>query len=711
MKNLYNILFITTLTIFNISCTSRVEIIPKATEGFIDLREWNFNRNGNIKLDGQWKFLWNKLVMTDGLYPEVNNLSQNESFMTVPGLWNDSIINNKKIDGHGYATYALKVALPESAVGQYFSFKLRDQATAYNLYINGMKTAQNGKVAKNREAYEPEYLHLIKTIRIDKPELNILIEVANFTHQKGGIWESILFGKEEQIQQTKNSNLAFDLFTFGAIIIMSIYHFGLFILRRNEKSTLYFGLFTLFLAIRTLFRGEMFITTLVPGINFFVQVAIEYISFYWSVPIFLLFMNVLFPKEFKRIITLSMLIIAALFTLSVLILPMEWYTKGMIYFQLISLLEGIYIIIGLIVATVRKREGALPAIVGWIIFFLAVINDVLYMNNTINTGEFFSLGLFIFIFSQSFILSLRFSQAFFSVERLSENLHKLNIANSRFVPKQVLSFLKKNSIIEIELGDHIQKEMTILFSDIRKFTTLSEVMSPEENFKFLNSYLSRISPVISGEEGFIDKYLGDGIMALFPNRPEDAVKAAIKMQKEIIHYNNHRSNQNYEPIKTGIGIHTGVLMLGTIGEQNRIDATVISDSVNLASRVEALTKLFGAAIIITESVLQEISDKEKIHFRNLGNVKVTGKQKSILIYEILDGCEDDIKNLKIETKEIFENAVYAYIQKELNAAIEGFRQVLQKNPKDKAAKYYYKRAMFHLDHQDIEWDSSEIKIK
>ncbi len=679
---------------------------PEARAGVMDLSSWSFEKNGNVKLDGQWDFFWKEFID-----PSKSDVTLTPVPVVVPSIWNDVQVKGKPIGGIGYGSYRIKIILPESAVGKYFSLKLRDQATAYCAFLDGRPMGSNGTVGNSPETHRGEYRHLVKSFFVDKKEMVLVFHVSNYDHQKGGLWESVLLGEEEKIQVIKNSSLSFDLFTFGAIIIMSIYHFGLYLLRRNERSTLYFGFFTLFIAVRTLFRGEMFIVTLFPGIDFHLQVAIEYLSFYWAVPIFLLFMNVLYPVEFKKIITKIMFAVTIIFSLSVMIFPMVMYTKWMMFYQLIALLEGLYIIIGLVVATFRKREGAFSAISGWIIFFLAVTNDVLYMNNVVNTGEFSPLGLFIFIFSQSFILSLRFSQAFFSVEKLSENLNKLNIANSRFVPKQILSFLNKDSIVEIQLGDHVQKKMAILFSDIRKFTSLSEGMSPEENFNFINSYLSRISPVIAGEEGFIDKYLGDGIMALFPHKSMDAVTAAVKMQKEIHLYNIHRVNQNLEPITAGIGIHAGVLMLGTVGEENRIDATVISDSVNLTSRIEGLTKIFGASIIITEDVRVEMPGDSGFSYRFLGIVRVMGKQKTIPIYEILDGSEEPAKVLKARTKEIFENGVNAYSTKDLNTAQDYFKTVIRENPEDRATKYYLNKIRFHLGHPDIEWDASEIQIK
>ncbi|MBW6460365.1 MAG: adenylate/guanylate cyclase domain-containing protein, partial [Bacteroidales bacterium] len=202
------------------------------------------------------------------------------------------------------------------------------------------------------------------------------------------------------------------------------------------------------------------------------------------------------------------------------------------------------------------------------------------------------------------------------------SMENINRANSRFVPKQFLDFLGKENITEIQLGDQVQKEMTILFSDIRDFTALSETMSPKENFNFINNYLGYMEPVIRNNNGFIDKFMGDSIMALFPDKSEDAINAAIEMKIKLMEYNEIMSQFGKPSIDAGIGIHTGLLMLGIIGGEGRMDGTVISDAVNLAARLEGLTKIYGSSIIITEDTLIKLSDPSQYHFRFLDIVKV-----------------------------------------------------------------------------------------
>ena len=182
-----------------------------------------------------------------------------------------------------------------------------------------------------------------------------------------------------------------------------------------------------------------------------------------------------------------------------------------------------------------------------------------------------------------------------------EDVKKLIVSYSRFIPHKIIDLLGKKSIAELKLGDQTEKKIAILFSDIRDFTTLSERMSPQENFNFINSYLSQMEPLISVKDGIIDKFIGDAIMAIFPNNSNDALDCSILMQKQLKNYNEGRCRAGYDPINIGIGLNTGISMLGTVGGYNRMDGTVISDAVNLASRIESITKKYNVQLRLSRN--------------------------------------------------------------------------------------------------------------
>ncbi|HAX85163.1 MAG TPA: hypothetical protein DCY91_02615 [Cyanobacteria bacterium UBA11370] len=313
------------------------------------------------------------------------------------------------------------------------------------------------------------------------------------------------------------------------------------------------------------------------------------------------------------------------------------------------------------------------------------LSGIVYLENNLITGAFTP--------DRLELLNLLSVQAAISIEnaRFYRNLEALNKAYERFIPRQFLQVLNKESIVEVQLGDQVQQEMSVLFSDIRDFTTLSERMTPEDNFKFINSYLSRMEPAIAEHNGFIDKYIGDAIMALFSGDADDAVKAGIAMLHRLTEYNQHRQNQGYMPIKIGIGINTGLLMLGTVGGQNRMDGTVISDAVNLASRMENLTKYYGVSLLISHHTFAHLQNPMKYKLRLIEQVKVKGKSKAIAVFEVFDGEPPEIQDVKLATKTGFEQGVLLYYRNRLPQAAQCFKDCLRVNPGDTVAQIYLER--------------------
>ena len=268
---------------------------------------------------------------------------------------------------------------------------------------------------------------------------------------------------------------------------------------------------------------------------------------------------------------------------------------------------------------------------------------------------------------------------------------KLTDAYGRFVPHEFLHFLGYESILEVKLGDQVQKEMSVLFSDIRDFTSLSETMTPAENFQFINAYLSRMEPAITQNFGFIDKYIGDAIMALFDGSADDAVKAGIAMLKELYEYNISRNRPDCPPLHIGIGINTGSLMLGTVGGQSRMDSTVISDAVNLASRVENLTKEYGVSMLITQNTFIELNDIYDL--RLIDRVTVKGKSQMVTVYEVFAADPPELRQKKLETKTLFEQALVLYNSDRCVEATRFFSGCLQINPTDNVAQIYMQRCL------------------
>lgn len=262
-------------------------------------------------------------------------------------------------------------------------------------------------------------------------------------------------------------------------------------------------------------------------------------------------------------------------------------------------------------------------------------------------------------------------------------LKKINNAYNCFVPREFINLLGKESLLDLRLGTQIQRDMTVLFSDIRSFAAFSEHMTPGESFSFINSYLSRFGPIIRQHGGFVDKYIGDGIMALFPGKPADALLATAEMRNQLGVYNEHLVNTGYVPIEFGIGIHTGSVVMGTVGEAQRMDTTVMSDVVNLSSRLETLTKLLKTKVLVTNNCLENFSG---LPSRYVGKVKVKGKTVLVDVSELL--FEDE----KIASLSLFVQGMQAYESRDFATAAALFRSVIQLHPQDFIADLYRKKS-------------------
>lgn len=340
------------------------------------------------------------------------------------------------------------------------------------------------------------------------------------------------------------------------------------------------------------------------------------------------------------------------------------------------------------------------------------ISGVLYLENNLTTGIFTPARLQVLnMLSAQMVISIENATLYKQLREslnhqidLSEKQIELTNAYSRFIPKEFLSLLGKKSIVDVQLGDQVEKEITVMFSDIRGFTPISEQMTPQENFNFINSYLSRMSPIIQKHKGFIDKYIGDAIMALFPTNADDAVQCSLAMLRDLKSYNKGRIRAQYAPIQIGIGLNTGSLMLGTVGDQHRMDGTVISDAVNLASRIENMTKTYGVSLLIGETTYFQLENPSDYSIRIIDQVQAKGKSEPVTVFEVFDADPPHIIESKLKTLVLFKQGFKLYHRTKFAAAQKLFIEVLDVNPDDQMKQIAEAKELFneilHVNPQD-----------
>jgi len=315
-----------------------------------------------------------------------------------------------------------------------------------------------------------------------------------------------------------------------------------------------------------------------------------------------------------------------------------------------------------------------------------------------------------FSVNQREIVASLASQAAVAIEnaRNYETIAHKNKAFQRFVPTEFLHRLGRQEIEEVQLGDASLEHMSVLFSDIRAFTALSEGMDPQMIFEFLNNYLKLIGPAITRNGGFIDKFIGDAIMALFPgNRlgcADDALIAALNMVQHLQTFNQNLAPQ-HPPLVIGIGIHSGPLTLGTIGFESRMESTVIGDTVNLASRVESLTKLYGITIGVTEKTLSMVQVPGYFQTRVIDTVQVKGKQQAHTIHELINADPEPLREIKLRNLARYHEALAYYKEGDFVNAEKLLSTLQRTQAQDRVLEIYLTRCRTYQRHPPAaNWD-------
>ncbi len=231
-----------------------------------------------------------------------------------------------------------------------------------------------------------------------------------------------------------------------------------------------------------------------------------------------------------------------------------------------------------------------------------------------------------------------FNEMTIALEASFGQLRRTLTTFERFVPQKFLAVVAPEGIDKIQVGVGASRKIAVLFSDIRGYTKMSEGMPPLEVFNLLNDYIARMGDEISKAGGFVDKYIGDAIMALFDADHTDGVlDAALGMRRTLRAFNVDRAARGLPTIQAGIGAHGGDVVMGTIGFASKIESTVIGDAVNTASRIEGMTKDYGVAVLVTDAIVQGLEHPERYRLRLISKeVAVRGRAHPIALYEVID---------------------------------------------------------------------------
>jgi signal transduction histidine kinase len=395
---------------------------PKAAQGVMDLTGWSFSEHGNLKLNGEWEFYWEQLVKPEDFQQAAAGPAE---LAVLPGSWNKQLISGKAYPGLGYATYRLKLKLPQTGVT--YALATPFITSAFKLWVNGELLSEVGGVGISSDTSTPRYSTKTVVFRPDTSETEIVLQISNFQHDRGGLRNPIELGLFESIHSHKEVSIIFDALLFGSLMIMGFYHLGLFTIRTNDPSTLYFGVFCILIALRTVLIGELILLKAFPDFPWELELKLEYITAYCGLAFFVLFIGELFPQESSRKVILMFIIVSVAYTVVTAVTPALVYSCFLLSFHIVIAIAIAVELYVLILAWIRRRKGVLIILLASLLFALTIINDMLYANEWISTtGRASGLGLLIFIISQSGVLSMKLSLAFANEERMSAALALAN---------------------------------------------------------------------------------------------------------------------------------------------------------------------------------------------------------------------------------------------------------------------------------------------
>ncbi len=420
--------FASTLLFFVIAgliggCANRARAKPQAEAGVLNLQGYDIARQGPVALDGQWEFYYGLFVAPQKFsVPPPNGM-----LIPVPDSWNHHTFGGKKMRADHFATYRLRIRLPEAAPADFpLSLRLDTAGTAYTLFINGRHAVSAGKPGTSLADSRGAYKVLTLPAMPERGEIELVFHISNYLHRSGGLWFSHYLGTVEQINRIREKGLFADAILLGALFIIGFYHLALFFNRRQELPVLHFGLFCLMVAFRVPFTGEFFLTQLFPEFPLDLQLRFEYTTVYIT-PVFIIaFIAYAYAEKTRKFILCYSWIVALLFFATVLLFQPFVFTGFILFYYLFLMTIVVWALGTMGVAVWRREENALVSLLLLLLLGATMINDLLFSMEYIYTTSMLPVGLIVFAFVQAVLLSRKFYHAYRHSENLSATLTVTN---------------------------------------------------------------------------------------------------------------------------------------------------------------------------------------------------------------------------------------------------------------------------------------------
>ncbi len=591
-------------------------------------------QNGQMRLEhigetadltGYWAF-WPSRFIHPSVHPE--NYARFELF---PSSW--TLYQDDSGKARGYASYAMTISGLDPRFR--YAFRFPGFSSAARFFVNGQLLYQQGVPATNRKDEVMNWESVV--VPLPEPglnELRLVLHISNFTDALPGGQMPIRFGVYHAVSEDWTRDRLMLILPFAAILALGSYFLALSILHRNDQPSLWLGLLSMVFALRITCYEEFFVRDLVPFISMGVLFRLGYLTISVGIACFAGFINAMFPKYSRWYIIRFILAGSALFTAINVLLPVIVISYLYIGLEIFLILCGLYFFWVILHASIAGAETAGIFLAGFTFFFAFVINDVLVATRLVQGRFLVHHGILAIVGSMVLIIVTNFSRAFNYVEQVSANLTRLNESLTRFIPRETFRNLGKSNLMEIKLGDNVLKEQCVMFISIGNDIQLVDTASRLAVFKMIGDTINKIHPVIKKYDGYVDKYLAEGVLVLLPDEPIGAVACALEVSALIRTMNIERSTVNLPQVRFSCGIHRGAMIMGTIGEPERMDNTVISDAVNIASRLNQFAYSSGKSIIVSGSIATVVQLHSLCSLLLQGNIKLRGKDQEIPVFEV-----------------------------------------------------------------------------
>lgn len=607
---------------------------PPLRAGVLDLSAWNFAADGIVPVAGEWQICWGQLVAPgSGDCP-----GRGWQLFPAPRLWSDSSVSSP-VGGRGVASYRATLELPADAGG--LTLRVGSPLTAYRLWIDGEDRGGVGRVGTTPGTTVAKLENRLYALPRGARRVELLVHVANFEFRGGGLRREWYLGLDQQVYaRTSYELLLYAMFATSSLVIGLVFLVQ-FAFRTSERARGWFGLFAILVGLRILSASSGDLYQLMVGwAPFGLLIRVEYLNTSLLIAVGLLYLRDKVPGVMPHRLT-QLLALAALALVPIqLFAPLDAVLATITPILALPPLVLLVTIASYGRAARRGLPGAASTLVVGLAFSVGTLHDVVRTQTGWGAPiELFPYFVVAFIVSESRSLLRAFARSFATAEQLSLDLQDSNFdlqeteeAVVRFVPFDLLRMLGKQSIRDISAGDHVEADVTVLSCDLH----VAESDSTATRFARLNDLLAKVEPAIRARNGFVIGPLHDRIVALFPRSADDAVEAALDVERAVREFRRTASPQGADA-SLGVGIATGAVLLGTVGDHESLASLVAGAPVDLARRLHERAKSNGSAVLIARSTRDALGPRSRHALREAGSIDLPGRSERSPVFELVDG--------------------------------------------------------------------------